>query len=285
MTTDRVVAVTGATGRRGGAVARHLLADGWRVRALTREPRGAKARALAVAGAEVVQADMNDRDTLSPAFDGAYGVYSAQLFGGVEAGVRQGKNVADAAAAAGVGHLVYGSSGPGHETGAGSWDSKLAVRAHLRDLGLPFTELRPMVFMELMTDKAYFPPVSAWHLMPKLIGAHRPVVWISVDDLGAVAARVFADPDRFVGADIPLAADVRSIAECREIWCEVMGRPPRRFPIPVWLFERLAGPDLTQTWRWLRTEDVALDTAPTLEILPSAATVRELLIRQRFPWR
>ena len=30
--------VTGATGRQGGAVARHLLGEGWKVRALTRNP-------------------------------------------------------------------------------------------------------------------------------------------------------------------------------------------------------------------------------------------------------
>ncbi|MGH3864068.1 NmrA family NAD(P)-binding protein [Actinokineospora sp.] len=203
------------------------------------------------------------------------------MISGFEGEVRQGKNVADAAKAAGIAHLVHGSAGTGYETGVGSWDSKLAVREHMRDLGLPVTELRPMAFMELMTDRGYFPPVSAWHLMPKLMGADRPVVWISVDDLGAIAARVFADPERFLGADIPLAADVRSMAECRELWREVMGKPPRRFPMPVWLFERFVDPDLTHMWRWLRTEDIPLETAPTLEILPSAATVREWLIRQR----
>lgn len=280
--TARVIVVTGATGRQGGAVARQLLADGWQVRALTRKARGDPARKLAAAGAELVEADMGEPATLTPAFEGAYGVYSVQNFmvGGLEAEVTQGRNVADAAKAAGVQHLVHGSAGTGYETGVGSWDSKLAVRDYMRDLGLPVTELRPMAFMELMTDKAFFPPVSAWHLMPKLMGTDRPVVWISVEDLGAITARVFADPDRFLGADIPLAADVRSITECREIWREVMGKPPRRFPMPVWLFERFVGSDLTTMWQWLRTADIALETAPTLEILPSAMTVREWLVRR-----
>ncbi|HZB48287.1 MAG TPA: NmrA family NAD(P)-binding protein, partial [Mycobacteriales bacterium] len=44
MTGDRIVVVTGATGRQGGAVTRHLLADGWRVRALTRRPERRRAR-------------------------------------------------------------------------------------------------------------------------------------------------------------------------------------------------------------------------------------------------
>ena len=39
MSSDRIIAVTGATGRQGGTVARHLLAGGWQVRALTRAPK------------------------------------------------------------------------------------------------------------------------------------------------------------------------------------------------------------------------------------------------------
>ena len=33
---DKVIAVNGATGQQGGAVARKLLTEGWKVRALTR---------------------------------------------------------------------------------------------------------------------------------------------------------------------------------------------------------------------------------------------------------
>src|SRR5438477_2903398 len=109
---DRVVAVTGATGRQGGAVARHLLSDQWRVRAVTRRPDGPAARALAALGAEVVRADMMSRHELEHAFREVYGVYSVQNFmpGGTDAEIIQGKNVADAAKASGVQHIVYGSA-------------------------------------------------------------------------------------------------------------------------------------------------------------------------------
>ncbi len=151
----------------------------------------------------------------------------------------------------------------------------------MRALGLPLTILRPMAFMELMSDKGFFPAVSAWHLMPMLMGVDRPVLWISVDDVGAIAAQAFANPGRFIGADLNLVADIRSMAECREIWRDVTGRPPRRFPLPVWLFERFVGSDLTTMWRWLRTGNVDVDPAPTRQILPTAVTVREWLVRQR----
>lgn len=285
--TDRLIAVTGATGRQGGAVTRHLLSDGWRVRALTRDPASAAARTLAGLGAEVVRADMADPPTLARAFRGAYGVYSVQnpVISGFEMEVVQGKNVADAALDARVEHLVYGSAGVGRPTGVGSWDSKLAVQAHLRALGLPATVLRPMAFMELMTDKGYYPAVSTWHVMPKLMGADSPVYWLAVDDLGAVTARVFADPDRFVGEDLELVADVRSNLECRAIWQEVTGRRPPRFPMPVPLFERIVGTDLTTMWRWLHDNPIHADTAPTRAILPTASTVREWLSHRRRPHR
>ncbi|HET6530358.1 MAG TPA: NmrA/HSCARG family protein [Actinoplanes sp.] len=281
---DRVVAVTGATGRQGGAVARHLLSAGWRVRAVTRKPDQPAARALAARGADVVRADMLNHGDLVHAFRGVYGVYSVQNFmpGGTDAEIRQGRNVADAAQATGVEHVVYGSAGTGAtDTGIGSWDSKLAVQAHLRALGLPLTVLRPMAFMELMTDRGFFPAVSTWSLMPKLMGQDRPVGWICVDDLGAIAARAFAEPDRFIGADLSLVADVQSIAQCRRIWSGVHGRPPRRFPMPVWMFQRFVGSDLTTMWRWLRTARFDIDPTPTRALLPTALTVREWLVSGR----
>jgi uncharacterized protein YbjT (DUF2867 family) len=162
-TRNATIVVTGATGRLGGAVARHLLRDGWRVRGLTRDPTSAKARALAALGAEVVHADMGDAASLRPAFAGASGVFSVQnpMIGGLEAEIHQGKTVADVARETGAKHVVYGSAGIGVAgTGIGSWESKLTVEAHMQALDLPLTILRPMALMELMTDKGYYPAVS-----------------------------------------------------------------------------------------------------------------------------
>src|SRR5690606_35954865 len=114
---ERVVLVTGATGRQGGAVARQLLRrGGFRVRALTRDPARPAARALADAGAEVVRGDMDRPETLRPALDGAYGVFSVQNFWetGYEREIQQGIALADAAHAAGVQHFVYSSVGSAH---------------------------------------------------------------------------------------------------------------------------------------------------------------------------
>jgi hypothetical protein len=151
----------------------------------------------------------------------------------------------------------------------------------MRELGLPVTILRPMALMELMTDKVYYPAVSTWHVMPKLMGSDRPVAWLAADDLGAIAATVFADPERFTGQDLHLASDVKSIEASRATYREVMGRSPRRFPMPVWLFERIVGTDLTTMWRWLRVNEIDLDTIQARAIYPGAKTVEAWLRAQK----
>jgi uncharacterized protein YbjT (DUF2867 family) len=158
----------------------------------------------------------------------------------------------------------------------------------MRTLGLPLTVLRPAAFMEIMTDKEFYPAVAVWKVMPKLTGSDTPLPWLAVDDLGAIAAKAFGDRSRFVGADIPLAADMRTIDECRTSWRQVHGSPPRTFPMPVWLFRRIAGytgKDLPTMWRWLRSGTVRGGTGPAREIHPDALTVREWLDRRASPPR
>ena len=96
---DRKVLVTGATGRQGGAVVRHMLPKGWKLRALTRNSQSHAAQSLARQGVELVQGDLEDPASIAGAAAGVYGIYSVQDFWAVGAKreVQQGKNVADAA--------------------------------------------------------------------------------------------------------------------------------------------------------------------------------------------
>lgn len=283
---QRIIVVTGATGLQGRAVTRHLLQEEWHVRGVTRNASSKQAQALAATGADVVQGDMEDAASLRPIFAGAYGVYSVQnpFLGGPEAEVRQGQNVASVAKESGIQHLVYASAGTGVKgTGIPSWETKLRVEEHMKALDLPLTILRPMAFMELMTDQKFFPALSTWHVMPMLMGASRKVAWLCTDDLGVIAAKVFAAPHQFVGKELALASDVQSLDQCRSIYREVMGKNPPRFPLPAWLFKRFGfvGKDLTTMWQWLRTAAIDLDTAPARTIHPDAFTVRAWLGQQK----
>lgn len=279
---DRVIVVFGATGRQGGAVVRHLRQAGWHVRAATRDPQGAKARALAGTGVEVMQADFDQPKSLEPLLKGAWGVYSMQTPypKGAEAEVRQGKQVADAARAAGIGHVVYGSAGVGIDrTGVPSWESKVAIETYMRSIGLPLTVLQPAAFMELMTDAGYYPAMTTWHVMPNLVGAARPIPWLCTDDMGAIAARVFSDSNQYVGQRLLLASDFCSVDACRTAYRAAFGKAPSRLPMPPWLFERFGfiGQDLCRMWRWLGAATYTPDQETARALLPTAHTVESWL--------
>jgi uncharacterized protein YbjT (DUF2867 family) len=279
-TEGKTIAVLGATGRQGGQVVHHLLNQGWRVRAITRNPGGKKAITLKERGAEVVRADLEDPASLESAFANAYGLFNMQapISGKIEVEIRQGGNAAKAAKKTGIRHLVYGSAGPGHiKTGIEQWDAKIEVTKTMKELGLPLTVLRPMAFMELMIDPTYYPQSSTWYTMPKFAGTERKIPWLSVQDLGAITAKAFANPDEYIDRDLRLAADAQSIAECREIYREVRGKYPPRFPMPLFLFRKFVGQDVLNMWRWLRTNPVDLDTSQTYEVHPEVMTVRTWL--------
>jgi uncharacterized protein YbjT (DUF2867 family) len=279
-TEGKTIAVLGATGRQGGQVVHHLLNQGWRVRAITRKPESKKAMTLKERGAEVVRADLEDPASLESAFANAYGVFNMQapISGKIEIEIRQGRNAAQAAKKTGIRHLVYGSAGPGHtKTGIEQWDAKIEVTQAMKELGLPLTVLRPMAFMELMVDPTYYPQSSTWYTMPKFAGTERKIPWLSVRDLGTITAKAFANPDEYIDRDLRLAADAQSLAECREIYREVRGKYPPRFPMPLFLFRKFVGQDVLNMWRWLRTNPVDLDTSQTYEVHPEAMTVRTWL--------
>lgn len=254
-TTDKHVLIFGATGHIGSAATRELLKRGWQVRAVTRNPQSEKAQALAALGAQVVQANMDDRASLEAAFDGMTRVFSVQnwVISGVEGEIRQGKHVADAAKGAGVTHLVFGSAGVGQpDTGVPHFDCKIVVERYMRDeLGLPVTVVRPGPFMELMTDKAFFPPLAAWGVMPKILGWDTPLPWTAVADIGVAIANVFENPDQWIGRDINLLSDVASMSECRQAFKTVTGKKPFGIGLPVALFNKMAGPEMVEMWRWL----------------------------------
>ena len=113
MADKKIIAVVGATGTQGGGLCRAILADpngGFAVRAITRDPNKDQGKTLASQGAQVVTANLDDVESLKKAFSGAYGVYGVTNFWehfSAEKEKAQAKNIADAAKAAGVKHVIW----------------------------------------------------------------------------------------------------------------------------------------------------------------------------------
>ena len=271
MAEGRTIAITGVTGSQGGAAARHLLAAGWRVRGLTRDAGSAAAKRSATTGVELVQGDMSDPAALDRLVAGAYGVYAVTDFfhNGLTKEVEQGTLVADAARRAGVRHFVFPSLALSErQTGVPYFEAKAAIEAHVRGSGLPATILRLSMFMEDLVDKKYAPPIW-WGTVRRTVGAHKPLMWVAVDDVGAAVAAVFAKPDAYIGQVLPVAGDFKSIAEAREIFVRVTGTAPLAIPLPLWLCTHLVNADLVPFWVWLGKNPVDKDLAPTRQLLPA----------------
>lgn len=109
----KIIAVAGATGAQGGGLVRAILNDPdnpFRVRALTRNPLSEKARQLAALGADVVAANVDDAQSVTEAFTGAYGAYCVTFFWehvSPEREKQQAANLARAAKDAGVEHAIW----------------------------------------------------------------------------------------------------------------------------------------------------------------------------------
>ena len=113
MSEKKVIAVFGATGAQGGGLAHAILNDPsgeFAVRAVTRNAGSDKAKALAAMGAEVVEADVDDAESLRKAFDGAYGAYCVTFFWehfSPEKELAHAAAMAKAAKDAGVQHVIW----------------------------------------------------------------------------------------------------------------------------------------------------------------------------------
>jgi uncharacterized protein YbjT (DUF2867 family) len=250
--TDKTVLVTGATGRQGGAVIRHMLPKGWKLRALTRNPGGHAARDLADQGVEVVQGDLEDRTSLEQAVRGVYGVYSVQDFWtvGPKREVQQGKNIADVARKAGVEHFVYSSvGGAERNSGIDHWESKWEVEKHIRKLGLPATMLRPAAFME----NYYIDQVEVGILKGKLVDpirADKPYQTIATDDIGAFAALAFERPRDFIRLELEIAGSELTNPEAAQVFSRVLGKPVKFRKLPMPMARIVLGKEFYQMFRW-----------------------------------
>jgi uncharacterized protein YbjT (DUF2867 family) len=225
---DKTILIAGITGQQGGAAAKHLLADGWKVRGLSRDVSKPAVKALRDAGAEVVQGNMDNPASLDAALKGVYGVFSVQNFWlpevGFEGEIREGKNLADAAKAAGVQHFVYSSvGGAERNTGIPHFESKWQIEQHVRALGLPATIFRPVGFMDNFNwSRPYIlnGVFSGFGLSP-----NRTLQLIAVDDIGGFVALAFAHPQDYLGLGLEIAGDELTESQIAENFSRVIGRP------------------------------------------------------------
>ncbi|MDX8517003.1 NmrA/HSCARG family protein [Mesorhizobium dulcispinae] len=269
MTTKRTVLVTGATGQQGGAVARALLSRGHSVKALTRRPDSDAARRLASAGANIVAGDLADTASV---VDAAKGIDTMFLMGnsyeaGMEEETRQGIIAADAAKAAGIGHLIYSSvADADKKTGIPHFESKYLVERHIIGLGIPFTISAPVAFMENAVA-----PWSAGALSQGTyafaLPAERPLQLVALADIGAFVTALAERRESVFGKRFDFAGDELSGQEQARILSQAIGRPITYQEIPI-AVARQQSEDAAAMFEWFDRVGYDVDIAALRKDFP-----------------
>ncbi|MBV9388128.1 MAG: NmrA/HSCARG family protein [Chroococcidiopsidaceae cyanobacterium CP_BM_ER_R8_30] len=276
---ERLILVTGATGKQGGAVAHHLLQQGWQVRALTRDPQKPKAQALVKKGAEVIAGDLDDPASVEQALKGVYGVFSVQNFfeTGYDGEVQQGMSLADAAKASQVQHFVYSSVGSAYaNTGIPHFESKWKVEEHIRAVGLLYTILRPVALMEnweAQRDEIIGGTLK-WPLDPD-----RSLQQVAIDDIGAFAALAYSSPERWIGREVDLAGDEATLPQLAQTFSNVIGRQVSYVQISWEQFQQATDEEITTMTKWFNDVGYQADI-PTLRKEYSQLTTFEQYLRR-----
>ncbi len=229
------ILVFGATGRQGGSVAKALLKAGWPVHALVQDSSKAASLQLRNAGVELVQGSYEEVNVIRSAMKDAYGVFSvlpANL--PAEDEIRHGISIADIAAETGINHFVYSSGASvGNElTGVPRFDTKPRIEAHVRQLDMTTTIIRPMIFMEMLLRPGF--GLDEGRLV-SLIRPDNSIQLTAVEDIGRFVAAVLADKPRFGGATLKIASDRLTGRQLGIALSEAAGRPVtyERFPEDV----------------------------------------------------
>jgi uncharacterized protein YbjT (DUF2867 family) len=245
MADKKIIAVIGATGTQGGGLARAILDDpngGFALRAVTRDANKDNAQALKARGAEVAQADLDDVESLKKAFAGAYGVYGVTNFWehfSAEKEKAQAKNIAEAAKAAGVKHVIWSTLEDTRKLMAADdtrmpmlqekyrvphFDAKAEANAYFS--GLPVT---------FLVTSFYWDNLYMFGLAPKK-NAEGKYSWaypmgtakmagIAAEDIGKCAYGVFKAGQQYVGKTVGILGEALTVEEMGQKLSKGLGLP------------------------------------------------------------
>jgi uncharacterized protein YbjT (DUF2867 family) len=277
------VLVTGATGAQGGSVARHLLAQGrFAVRCLTRNPDSEKAAVLRGSGAEVVQGDLDDADSLRRALADCYGCFGVtNYWEHFEHEYDQGRNLIDAVADSGVQHFVLSTLPSVSKLTDGSlevphFETKARLEEYARErVAQPTFTHVAFYFENFLT---FFPPhrQDDGSFVFGFPQGETRLAGVAVEDVGGVVAALFG-PDQFKGQVVGIVGDDLPPAEYAAIMTRVLGKPIHYRHVPRETFAALGFPgaeDLANMFDFNRhyVPNRAEDLAQSRSLYPAMET-------------
>ena len=306
MSEKKIIAVVGATGAQGGGLVRAIMDDpggGFTARALTRSVDSPKAQELKALGAEVVAADVDDVSTLERAFEGAYGAYCVTFFWEHFSPEKEGqhaKNMATAAKAAGVQHVIWSTLEDTRRwvpldddrmpTLMGSYkvphfDAKGEADHVFTDLGLPTTHLLTSFYWDNLIHFGMGPKEDPdGTLAFTLPMGEGKLPGMAAEDIGRSAYAIFKRGEEFIGQTVGIAGEHLTGGEMAAALAQAYGREVRYNAIEPEVYRRLGFPgaeDLGNMFQFKRDFQEAFCGSRDLEfsrgLVPSLQTFESWL--------
>lgn len=229
-----LIAIVGATSKQGRSVATTLLqSQRFRVRALTRSKDSPSARALQALGAEIVTVplELDRTKELVGAFEGAAGAFlmTPPIAPPDTSEAPLGRQLADAAVEAGVGHVVFSTLENVEKISGGTkyaphFTDKAKVADYIR--GLPVSHSFVMLAFFYTNLLEYYVPRYDGDTL--LLPIYLPEDFAApfVDPLtatGPVVLEIFSHPERYNGKTLPIVGDIISPREMVDTFRRVTG--------------------------------------------------------------
>jgi hypothetical protein len=230
-----LVTVVGSQSKQGRSVVHSLLRSGrYRVRALTRRVDTPEAKSIAEQGAELVAMPLEAGRTKEfvSAFRGSQAAFlmTPPLVPPNSPEVEIGKQLADAAAEAGVGHVVFTSLENVEKITGGTkyaphFTDKAKVEEYIRTLPLTSSFVILAYFYTNFVE--YYPPHSDGDTVVFPIYLPRDFRAPFVDPLTATGPAVLEmidNPDKYAGRTLPVIGDMITPDEMVETFTRVTGK-------------------------------------------------------------
>jgi uncharacterized protein YbjT (DUF2867 family) len=291
MAEKQIIAVVGATGAQGGGLVRAILSDpnsGFTARAITRDVKSDKARALATLGAEVVAADVDDRASLTRAFQGAHGVFCVTFFWAhmsAEKEIAEATSMAHAAKETGVRHVIWSTfedtrkwvplSDDRMPTLMGKYkvahfDGKSEANHVFTDLGVPTTFLLTSFYWE---NLIYFGAGPKKGPDGKLALTYpmgdKKLPGIASEDIGKCAYGIFKKGREYVGKTVGVAGEHLTGAQMARALTRALGQQVRYNDVPPDVYRSFGFPgaeDMGNMFQFKRDFESAYCGARSLEV-------------------
>lgn len=245
MSENKIIAVVGATGAQGGGLARAILNDpqkSFQLRAITRNPDSDAAKALKEQGAQVVSADLDDKQSLVHALRGAYGAFFVTNFWehfSPEKENGQAKNLAEAAKEAGLQHVIWSTLEDTRKQVPLSddrmptlldkykvphFDSKGSADQHFRDAGVPTTFLLTTFYWDNLVHFGMGPTRGEdGKLAITFPMGDKKLAGIAAEDIGKCALGIFKEGKELAGKTVGIAGELITVQDMADTLGDAIG--------------------------------------------------------------